>query len=132
MTFSLKKYADHVGMAASGLCLIHCLLLPFVTAFWVQNDRCTAGSNCCDETTGFNYDYLFLVFSALAVWLASGHCTRWWLKAMMWLCFSLLAGGLLLESYFEAAHTIMLMAAVGLATTHLLNWRFCRQCNPPA
>lgn len=130
MTISFKKYADHVGIAASGLCLVHCLLMPFITAFWLQNDRCAAGSHCCDEATGFNYDYLFVLFSAAAVWLASKHCSRPWLKAMMWVCFAVLAGGLLLDPWAKGAHTASLFAAVGLAAAHFLNWRYCRQCNP--
>ncbi len=131
MTVLLKKYADHVGIAASGLCLVHCLAMPFVTAFWLQNDHCAAGNDCCDHATGFNYDYLFVVFSALAVWLASSHCSRLWLKAMMWACFTVLAAGLLLEHRIEGAHTATLFAAVGLAAAHFLNWRYCRLCNPP-
>jgi len=109
---------------------VHCLLMPFITAFWLQNDRCAADSNCCDEAIGFNYDYLFVLFSAAAVWLASGHCNHPWLKAMMWGCFVLLAGGLLLDPWVKGAHSASLFAAVGLAAAHFLNWRYCRQCNP--
>jgi cyanate permease len=130
MTFFLKKYADHVGIAASGLCLVHCLLMPFITAFWLQKDHCTVGGNCCDEATGFNYDYLFLAFSALAVWLASRHCNQRWIKALMWVCFALLAGGMVLAPFIEGTHGATLFAAVGLATAHFFNWRHCRQCNP--
>jgi len=130
MTILFKKYADQIGMAASGLCIVHCLLLPFVMAFWLQADHCAPGGNCCAEEGGFNYDYLFLAFSAVAVWLATGHCRKVWLKAMMWGCFGILTGGLLLEPYLEGAQTATIFAAVGLATTHFLNWRFCRKCNP--
>ncbi|MFN4081432.1 MAG: MerC domain-containing protein [Saprospiraceae bacterium] len=130
MRVFLHRYADQIGIAASGLCLVHCLLMPFILTIWLQSDRCAAHAGCCDKTTGFNYDYLFLAFSALAVWLASGHCSRRWVKIMMWTCFVLLAGGLFLEYWFEGAHHAMILAAVGLAVSHLLNWRYCRQCNP--
>lgn len=130
MTIFLKKYADQIGIAASGLCLVHCLLMPFILAFWLQADHCTPGTHCHDEGGGFQFDYLFLAFSAAAVWLAAGHCSRRWLKALMWSFFALLAGGVLLEPVFEGAHIATIFAAVGLAATHFLNWRFCRQCNP--
>jgi len=130
MTIIFKKYADQIGIAASSLCLIHCLLMPFVMAFWIGNNHCAPGIGCCDEAVGFNYDYLFLAFSAVAVYMAAGHCSRRWLKAMMWGCFGLLTAGLLLESRLEGAHLATYFAAIGLATAHYLNWRFCRQCNP--
>jgi hypothetical protein len=130
MTLFLKKYADQIGIAASGLCLVHCLLMPFVLAFWLQTEHCSPGA-ACEHPTGVNYDYLFIALSAVAVWLASGHCFRPWLKALMWGFFALLAGGVLLEPMYEGAHNATIFAALGLAATHVLNWRFCRQCNPP-
>ena len=130
MAIVLKKYADQIGIAASGLCLVHCLLMPFVLAFWLQADLCTAGADCGEGTIGFNYDYLFLAFSAVAVWLASGHCSRYWVKALMLGSFALLAGGILLEPVLEGAHHATIFAAVGLAAAHLFNWSYCRQCHP--
>lgn len=62
MTIFLKKYANQIGIAASGLCLVHCLLMPFILAFWLQADHCTPGTHCHDEGGGFQYDYLFLAF----------------------------------------------------------------------
>lgn len=129
MTISLKKYADQIGMAASGLCLVHCLLMPVLMVSWLQADHCAPGGGCCDATTGFNYDYLFLAFSAAAVWTASGHCHKTWLKAMMWGCFTLLSAALLLEPYLSGAHWATYAAAIGLAIAHFLNWRYCRYCN---
>ena len=71
MTVFLKKYADHVGMAASGLCLVHCLLMPLLLGVWFEKDL--AATHAPHEE-GFHYDYLFLGFSALAIWLASARC----------------------------------------------------------
>jgi len=67
----------------------------------------------------------------MAVLPAAGHCSRRWLKAMMCSFFALLASGVLLEPMYEGAHKATLFAAVGLAAAPFLNWRFCRQCNPP-
>lgn len=130
MTIFLKKYADQIGIAASGLCLIHCLFMPLILVFWVQPDHCSSSMSCHEGHTWFNYDYLFLAFSAVAVWLASGHCTRQWLKILMWFLFSLLAIGVILAPMYKGAHDATLFAAVGLAAAHFINWRSCRQCNP--
>ena len=128
MTTLIKKYADQIGMAASGLCLVHCLLMPFIMAFWLQTEPCASGG--CAEEGGFNYDYLFILFSAAAVWMASGHCHKAWLKMMMWSCFGLLSVSLFAEPYVAETHWVTHTAAIGLATAHFLNWRYCRQCNP--
>lgn len=130
MRVFLHKYADQIGITASGLCLVHCLLMPFILAVWLQSDHCAAHAGCCDEKTGFNYDYLFLAFSALAVGLASKHCSKRWVKILMWGSFALLIAGTLLEMQFGEAHWIVILGAVGLALAHLYNWRYCRQCNP--
>lgn len=129
MTFFLKKYADQIGIAASGLCLVHCLLMPFILAFWLGHNRCAESATCREESTGFNYDYLFLGFSALAVWLASGHCSRRWLKTLMWGSFIVLAGGILADPWMAGAHYATQFAAITLAISHFINWRYCRQCN---
>ena len=130
MTFFLKKYADQIGIAASSLCLVHCLLMPVLMAVWLEKDTCVAGGKGCIREGGFNYDYLFLAFSGLAIWLASGHCQKQWLKRLMWTCFGLLTAGVLLEPHLAGAHLATFPAAIGLAVAHLLNWQTCRHCNP--
>lgn len=129
MTLLVKKYADHIGMAASGLCLVHCLLMPFIMAFWLQADHCAPGAGCCEDGAGFNYDYLFLALSAVAVWLASGNCQKPWVKAMMLGCFALFTASILLEPFQDGMHLLAYPAAIGLMLSHVFNWWYCKECN---
>ncbi|MCC6459436.1 MAG: hypothetical protein IT260_03130 [Saprospiraceae bacterium] len=83
--------------------------MPFLLGFWLQAEPCAPGTDQVDNGEGFLYDYLFLAFSAAAVWMA---------------------GGVLLEPVFEGAHAATIFAALGLASAHFLNWLYCRHCNP--
>jgi MerC mercury resistance protein len=122
MTVLLKKYADQIGIAASTLCLIHCLVFPILMAFWAQHEH-----DAHQHAEHFlNWDHAFLLFSALAVWTATGRCTQPWLKRTMWTCFAMLAAGVLLEPFVHYAHLATLPAAVGLAAAHFFNWRYCQ------
>jgi len=128
MTYTVKKYADAIGMAASGICLVHCILMPFFLTLWLSAGHCTVES--CLGDSPIHFDHIFLAFSALAVWLASGHCTKRWLKVLMWVSFVLLSAGILLEPLVHSAHGLTYPAAVGLLAAHFFNWRSCRHCNP--
>lgn len=129
MNFLLKKYADPIGMAASGLCLFHCFLMPFLLAFWVKNDSCTPDKGCCSNG-GFDWDYLFLAFSAAAIYLASKHCQKAFVRHLMWACFALMCLGVLLRPLAENVHFLTYPAALGLIAAHFINWRNCPQCHP--
>lgn len=122
MTVLLRRYADQIGIAASTLCLIHCLVFPILMAFWAgQNHDAHHHSEYI-----LNWDHAFLLFSALAVWTATGRCAQPWLKWVMWSCFILLTAGVLLEPIAHYAHLATLPAAAGLAAAHLFNWHYCQ------
>ena len=106
---SLFLSSDWLGMASASLCMIHCLLTPFLVlgasqiAWW-------------HDITG-----LFLVLSAVAVWLSTRQGTHTGIKTLIWVSFALLALCVIGEAYWEPFHEISYLASLGLVIGHLWN-----------
>lgn len=134
-----QKYADQLGITASALCLVHCLLMPVLLAFWAHEEAAHFGhahhlhdGHAHDHAhlslAGIGFDYFFLAFSAMAIWLASRSCLVGWIKAGLWICLGLLAVGILSESFWGMGHWITYPAALGLIVLHVYNWRHGLVC----
>ena len=101
--------ADWLGMASASLCMIHCLITPFLLlgvsqlAWW------------------HDLSWLFLGFSGLAVWLATRTQTQWKIKGLIWFSFTVLFIAVLGEDWWEPFHEISYGASLGLIIGHLWN-----------
>ncbi|MEL6845847.1 MAG: MerC domain-containing protein [Bacteroidota bacterium] len=121
------NYADWVGMVASGLCTLHCILTPVIFAakpFFV-----TAGTG---HTHGpalwSSLDYVFLFMSLMAVWYAVDHAATSFMKAAFWLFWGIFAFGLFMEGYeIQAGKWLMYAGSIALIVMHFLNYRHYRQ-----
>ena len=72
---------DSIGIIASTLCTIHCIVTPFI--FIAK--ACTA--TCCSEAPSWwlMIDYLFLIISFIAIFFISKNLTIKWLKNTFWI-----------------------------------------------
>lgn len=120
----MKITADNIGMASTSLCLVHCLLTPFI--FIAQ--ACAA--DCCAESPVWwrAVDFLFLVISFAAVYFAAKSSSKRWVKVAFYVLFALLcffivnehAGSLQLHRIFLYTPAFLLFAL------HLYNKKYCR------
>jgi len=120
----MKINADNMGMASTSLCLVHCLLTPFV--FIAQ--ACAVG--CCAESPVWwrAVDFLFLVISFAAVYFAAKSSSKRWVKVAFYVLFAMLflfivnehAGSLQLHRIFLYTPAFLLFAL------HLYNKKNCR------
>ena len=121
----MKISADNIGMASTSLCLVHCILTPFI--FIAQ--ACAA--SCCAESPVWwrAIDFLFLVISFTAVYFAAKNSSKRWVKIALYLLFAFLsffiinehAGSLQLNRIFLYTPAFLLFAL------HLYNKKYC-QC----
>ena len=116
---------DTFGALSSSICLIHCLLTPFIFAA----QACT--SSCC-ETTPFWWqwiDCLFLFLSFYAVYRSAKTTSKNWLKYGLWLSWCLLFLFMLNEAinWAQIPENAHFIPAFSLIALHLYNQKFC-QC----
>ncbi|MFA8341422.1 MAG: MerC domain-containing protein [Rhodothermaceae bacterium] len=125
MDLVIKKYfaADNIGMTSSTLCLIHCMITPFI--FIAQ--ACTA--SCCADAPVWwkTIDFLFLVISFVAVYYSAKTTSKIWMRYTFYFSFILLFFLIINDHLvlFEVAKTPLYITAGLLAGLHFYNRKYC-------
>ncbi len=125
----MKKinYSDLLGVAASGLCAIHCALTPlfFATRPVLES---TLGHHHHGAGFWALLDYLFLVLSLVAVWYSARHTSHTGIKKVLWGAWIIFAIGLLSEPFhFHHGIWFMYAGSITLVVAHLYNHRYCKK-----
>lgn len=120
------QYSDLLGVAASGLCAIHCAITPLFFAA-----RPVLESTMGEHSHGSGFwallDYIFLVLSLAAVWYSAKHTTHTGIKRVLWGAWGLFAIGLLSELFhFHEGIWFMYVGSFTLVAAHLYNHRYCK------
>jgi len=109
------KQADILGIISAALCVVHCLLVPFLIVYGVSSE---GFSNSWEHL-----DWGFIALSGLAVILATRHETNQLLTWLMWGSFSIFTFSLLLHEQWPPALYLSVVSSLGLAILHLLHFR---------
>ncbi|MFK7755861.1 MAG: MerC domain-containing protein [Flavobacteriales bacterium] len=120
MKIALKK-SDTFGALASGLCMVHCFITPFV--FIAQ----TCSATCCDSAPAWWrwIDYVFLIISFFAVYSSSRNSGNNFIKKALWISWSALFIILvnLQLKLVPIPGFLKHISALSLVTFHLYNLR---------
>ena len=83
---SLLVQSDKIGIIASTLCAIHCLMTPVL--FVVK--ACT--TSCCAESPIWwqSIDYIFLIISFIAIYYTTKNSSKSWVIISLWTSWILL------------------------------------------
>ncbi len=117
--------SDFIGATAGGLCIIHCLITPFIFAVKTTSLTCSGISPIWWK----GVDYLFLVITFAAIFYTSKtSCSSWVPKALygLWFILTLLIVDQSLH-VTGVSHALMYIPASGLIGLHSYNRRYC-QC----
>ncbi|MEM6892167.1 MAG: MerC domain-containing protein [Bacteroidota bacterium] len=122
------SYSDFLGVAASGLCAIHCALTPlFFAARPVLESTMGHHHHHGDGFWGL-LDYLFLVLSLVAVWYSAKHTHHKRIRWVLWAAWAVFAIGLLSEIFhFEQGKWLMYAGSIVLVVAHWYNHRYCKR-----
>ena len=119
------KKSDTVGAVASGLCLVHCIITPFI--FIAQ----TCSVTCCTGTPIWwrAIDYLFLGIAFFAIYWSVQTTTKNWMKYALWGSWIALLFVIVNEkvNLVQLAQQAIYLPALGLVSLHLYNRKYC-QC----
>ena len=117
--------SDSIGALASTLCLIHCLVIPFI--FVVQS--CAA--SCCASAPVWwvFFDYLFLTISFFAILKSTKTTQSNLIKYALWSFWLLLLCFIVNESIgvLLISKNALYLVAVLLSSLHIYNLKYC-QC----
>ena len=122
MRITLKN-SDNLGVLSSILCLIHCLVTPFIyisfASLFSQN-----------ELLSFSWksiNLIFIVFSLVAVYGSTKKTTSKVIKPIFWLSWCFLFFFLFNEEvkFIELPEALSYISAINLAGIHIYNLKFC-------
>jgi len=127
----LSQKSDNVGIISSVLCLIHCLLLPVaVSAMSVANHGLhnhAHGHQHLHESLEF-MDYIFWVFSLLAVYYSARQTTHTGVRFAFGFAGLLFTCGILFKEVLPFGEAWAYAGSFCLILTHTYNMRYCKHC----
>ena len=120
MNFTSKS--DIIGIIASTLCFVHCLITPFLLVAYT-------GSLIGETHTWWwgTLDLIFLAISFFAVYWSARTTSKAWVKHALWYSWLFLSL-LILNEKLELWHLpeeIIYIPAIGLIVLHFYNRHYC-------
>ena len=115
---------DSIGIIASTLCTIHCIVTPFI--FIAK--ACTA--TCCSDAPSWwlMIDYLFLFISFIAIFFISKNLTIKWLKNVFWISWIVLLFTIVNHSIniTYLPKNFIYIPSISIVVLHFYNLQFCK------
>ena len=124
--FRLQSKSDIIGSGASLLCLIHCILTPFL--FVAQAEL--SGHGEAHPIWWGLLDVVFLVISYFAVWWSGKNTSKSWIHYALWASWIVLAV-IVMNEKLEVVHlpeAVIYLPAISLIVLHLYNRKYCNHC----
>ena len=115
---------DRIGIIASSLCMIHCIITPFIFVA----KACT--EICCAETPFWwqIIDYFFLIISFAAIYFITKNNKSIWFKILFWLPWVVLFLTILNHSFvvIQIPKNFIYIPAMIIVILHLYNLKYCK------
>ena len=117
--------SDNIGILSSTLCILHCLVTPFV--FLTQ--AYTINNYASIHTYWKYIDFLFLMVSFFAVYRSAKTTSSTIIRTALWINFSILLAVIMNEKMelFSIPESFTYIAASSLVLLHVYNLNYC-QC----
>ncbi len=124
MKIALQK-PDTFGALASTLCIIHCVVTPFI---FIAH-TCAAGGCEAAPVWWKSLDYIFLIVSFFAVERSAKNTSKNFMKPALWVSWFLLFALIINEKlhWLPLPETMLYITAISLAALHIYNLKYC-QC----
>ena len=122
---TLLNKPDIIGSMASSLCLVHCIITPFIFI----SQACT--KSCCADAPVWwqSIDYIFIVISFFAIYRSAQTSSSKLIKKTLWITwFTFLC--LILNKTIGIIYinpNFVYFTGISLAILHLYNLKYC-QC----
>lgn len=123
-SFSLQTSSDSYGAFASALCLVHCVLTPFLFVAQANSQML-----CAHGASPFWWsmiDYLFLAISLIAINYSAKKTNLKWISVALYSSWALLALFVIGEKFgfMHLGYGLIYVPALSLVGLHLYNRKF--------
>ncbi|MEL6675562.1 MAG: MerC domain-containing protein [Bacteroidota bacterium] len=129
-SLNINRSSDSWGAIASAICLVHCLLTPFlfITHAHAHAHGHVEGHHEAGPFWWGMIDYLFLAISFIAVHYSAKKTSLKWMPFAMYGSWGLLALYIVCEKYHlvHLEHELIFVPALSLVGLHLYNRHHCR------
>lgn len=115
---------DMIGVAASSLCVLHCIATPIIFLASAHS-----GAHAADAPFWWILiDYLFLAISLAAINTTNRTSLRKWVGVALYTCWTFLLLAILNETFevFHLPELAVYLPAFCMVGLHLYNQRYCR------
>lgn len=118
-----QNNSDTFGALASGLCLMHCIITPFI--FIAQSG---AADNLEVPIWWGTIDIILIIISFFAVYWSAKNSGKQWVTIGLWLCWALVSIVILNEKIglIELPESSIYAPAIGLIVLHIYNRKYCK------
>ncbi len=113
-----RAKSDIVGIIASSVCIIHCMLTPLIAIIFSEVIK--------DKYELLNY--LFLLISLVSVVLSVKSSKHPFIKGLLIYFWIQLSVSLFFEDKNIIFSILMYFSAIGLIGIHVLNIKYCSRC----
>jgi len=124
--FKLKPRANILGVAASSLCLVHCLATPLLFSLHASQ----LNHHHAHPFWWGLLDIFFIIVSLVAVYWSAANSSKKWMQYALWISWVLLAA-IILNEKMEIMHipeSFIYLPSISLVVLHLYNRKYC-QCD---
>jgi hypothetical protein len=112
---SNSKKSDLFGIISSLLCILHCILLPFLVLGGMMAEEWVAHSQWMDV--------IFIALAFVAVYLTTRRMQNRLIRNAMWFCILWFSVSVLLHHHTHLALYSSLLASGSLVVLHSINFR---------
>ena len=125
MTIAFRQNSDLIGALASSLCMVHCIVTPFLFIASACSETCCAST----PTWWVWIDYIFILISFFAVYRSTKTTSKSWIIPSMRAAWGALLISILIEhnSSINISSNFKYISAFALIGLHFYNLRYC-QC----
>ena len=119
----LLVQSDRIGIIASTLCAIHCLMTPVL--FVVK-----ACSTSCAESPIWwkSIDYIFLIISFIAIYYTTKSSNKSWVRISLWASWVLLLLTIISHSFENTLfpNNFIYFPSSAIIILHFYNMKYCK------
>ena len=115
---------DKIGIAATALCMIHCIGTPFIFIAKACSTAC-----CADAPLWWQLiDYFFLIITFWVIYNITQSKTKNWLKKAFWISWVLLLFVTINQTLqlFSINSVFFYLPAFSIIILHFYNIKFCK------
>lgn len=121
---SLLVQSDKIGIIASTLCAIHCLMTPVL--FVVK----ACSTSCCAESPIWwqSIDYIFLIISFIAIYYTTKKSSKSWVRISLWASWILLLLTIISHSFENTLfpNNFIYFPSSAIIILHFYNIKYCK------